>query len=134
MSLAVPSGLSRFLLLKRGAKAFLTAVQYIPPTNIAITAFDDQSIAYSQNLKLVMRSPDRHPANPVVARGDVGSVDAMGVQFYGSVIREADKYRLWYVAYDDDTDNSLTYSRWRAAYGACENSGAGEIARTAVRT
>jgi hypothetical protein len=83
---------------------------------VTLFAFDDESIPFAQNLKLVMRSPERHAANPVVARGGPGSIDAMGVQFYGSVIREGDKFRLWYVAYDDDTDNSLTYSRWRAAY------------------
>jgi hypothetical protein len=83
---------------------------------VTLFAFDDQSIASSQNLKLVMRSPEKHPANPVVARGGPGSVDAMGVQFYGSVIREGDKYRLWYVAYDDDTQNTVPYSRWRAGY------------------
>jgi hypothetical protein len=40
----------------------------------------------------------------------------MGVQFYGSVIREGTKYRMWYVAVDDDTENPDPYSRWRAAY------------------
>jgi hypothetical protein len=54
---------------------------------VTLFAFDDQSIPYSRNLKLVMRSPEKHPANPVVARGGPGTVDAMGVQFYGSVIR-----------------------------------------------
>jgi hypothetical protein len=83
---------------------------------VTIFAFDDQSIPHSQNLKLAMRAPKKHPANPVVARGGPGSVDAMGVQFYGSVIREGDKFRLWYVAYDDDTANNVPYSRWRAAY------------------
>ncbi len=81
-----------------------------------IFAFDDHSIPHTQNLRLEMNRPERHPANPVVARGGPGSVDAMGVQFYGSVIREGDRYRMWYVAYDDDTANKVASSRWRAAY------------------
>jgi hypothetical protein len=80
-------------------------------------AFDDVSIPYSQNLRLEMRQPSRDPANPVVRRGEPGSPDAQGVQFYGSVIREGDKYRMWYVAVGDELDDSKSASgRWRAAY------------------
>ena len=83
---------------------------------ITLFAFDDVSIPHTQNLRLEMTRPERHPANPVVARGAPGSVDAMGVQFYGSVIREGDRFRMWYVAYDDDEANKVASSRWRAAY------------------
>jgi hypothetical protein len=38
------------------------------------------------------------------------------VQFYGSIIRERDKFRMWYVAFDDDTGNKAASARWRAAY------------------
>jgi hypothetical protein len=79
-------------------------------------AFDTISIPHSQNLRLEMRSPTRHPANPVVCRGAPGTPDAMGVQFYGSVIREGGKFRMWYVAFDDDTKNKVASARWRAAY------------------
>lgn len=47
-------------------------------------AFDDVSIPHTQNLRLDMATPRRHPANPVLERGAPGSPDAMGVQFYGS--------------------------------------------------
>jgi hypothetical protein len=79
-------------------------------------SFDQVSIPYTQNLRLKMRSPTRHPQNPVLSRGKPGSPDAMGVQFYGSIIREGDRYRMWYVAYDDDDQNKVATSRWRAAY------------------
>ncbi|MCA9023093.1 MAG: hypothetical protein KDA74_23250, partial [Planctomycetaceae bacterium] len=46
-------------------------------------AFDEVSLPFSQNLKLVMRSPERHPANPVVQRGGAGTPDSWAVQFYG---------------------------------------------------
>ncbi|HAW27075.1 MAG TPA: hypothetical protein DCY03_02985 [Planctomycetaceae bacterium] len=65
-------------------------------------AFDEVSLTFSQNLKLVMRSPERHPANPVVQRGGAGAPDSWAVQFYGSVIRVGDVYRRWYVAAGED--------------------------------
>ena len=74
-------------------------------TAITLFAFDDVSIPFSQNLKLVMRSPERHPANPVVRRGEAGSPDSWAVQFYGSVLREGDKFRMWYVAAGSDRLN-----------------------------
>jgi len=43
-------------------------------------------------------------------------VDARGVQFYGSILKENGKYRLWYVAFDDDVENKIRSERWRAAY------------------
>lgn len=81
-----------------------------------VFAFDQVSIPYTQNLRLEMRSPARHPANPVVPRGKPGTPDAKGVQFYGSVIREGGKFRMWYVAFDDDSKNKVAAARWRAAY------------------
>lgn len=69
---------------------------------ISLFAFDNVSIPYTQNLKLTIRSPKRHTDNPVVRRGKHGSPDSWAVQFYGSVIREKDKLRMWYVAVGDD--------------------------------
>lgn len=83
---------------------------------ITLFAFDRVSIPHIQNLRLEMRSPEKHPENPVLRRGPPDSPDAKGVQFYGSIIREQDKFRLWYVAFDDDTGNKVASERWRAAY------------------
>ena len=55
---------------------------------MTLFAFDNVSIPHTQNLRLQMRQPIRHPANPVLARGAPGSPDAHGVQFYGSVIHD----------------------------------------------
>ncbi|QDT81138.1 hypothetical protein Mal35_46160 [Gimesia maris] len=81
-------------------------------------AFDEVSLPFSQNLKLVMRAPERHPANPVVKRGGAGDPDSWAVQFYGSVIRVGDVYRMWYVAAGEDRrDRSVPRSApWRVAY------------------
>jgi hypothetical protein len=82
----------------------------------SLFAFDHISIPHTQNLRLEMQQPQRHPGNPVMARGGPGSVDAQGVQFYGSIVKDGSKHRLWYVAFDDDKTNKVASSRWRAAY------------------
>lgn len=91
---------------------------YFDETQAAtLFAFDDVSIPFTQNLKLVMKSPQRHPENPVVQRGEPGSPDSWAVQFYGSVIREQNKYRMWYVSVGDDRfDKNVPRSApWRVA-------------------
>lgn len=84
-------------------------------------AFDSVSIPHMQNLRVEMRSPTKHPKNPVVPRGAPGTPDAQGVQFYGSVIREGAKYRMWYVAFDDDKENPVASARWRPAYAESDD-------------
>jgi hypothetical protein len=79
-------------------------------------AFDNVSIPHTQNLKLEMRQPERFEGNPVVKRGSPGAVDAQGVQFYGSIIQDGGKYRMWYVAFDDAGKGAVASERWRAAY------------------
>lgn len=79
-------------------------------------AFDSVSIPHTQNLRLEMRRPVRHEANPVLKRGAPGTPDAHGVQFYGSIIREGGRYRMWYVAFDDEAGSRTPSARWRAAY------------------
>ncbi|MDQ3622614.1 MAG: hypothetical protein M3463_09020 [Verrucomicrobiota bacterium] len=83
-----------------------------------VFAFDQVSIPHTQNLRLEMRAPAKHPANPVVPRGGPGTPDSWAVQFYGSVIREGGKFRMWYVAAGDErTEGKEPRSApWRAAY------------------
>jgi hypothetical protein len=88
---------------------------------VTLFSFDDVSIPFTQNLKLVMRSPQRHPANPVVQRGPENSVDDWAVQFYGSVIRDRNsgKFQMWYVAVSKSERHDRTLPRsapWRVAY------------------
>ncbi len=97
---------------------------YFDETKVTtLFACDDVSIPLTQNLKLVPRVPQRHPRNPVVQRGPAGSCDSWAVQFYGSVIREGSKYRLWYVAVGDDRLDRRTprSSPWRVAYAESED-------------
>ncbi|GEP42587.1 hypothetical protein [Brevifollis gellanilyticus] len=103
-----------------------SALLYVPVSHAAdlfdetkvttLFGFDTVSIPHTQNLRIEMRQPKKHPANPVVKRGAPGTPDAQGVQFYGSIIKEGAKYRMWYVAFDDDKENSEASNRWRAAY------------------
>lgn len=87
-------------------------------TATTLFAFDDVSIPFTQNLKLEMRAPERHPANPVVRRGGPEAPDSWAVQFYGSVIREKDVYRMWYVCVGKDRFDKKTprSAPWRVAY------------------
>jgi hypothetical protein len=93
---------------------------------VTLFAFDDVSIPFSQNLKLQMSSPERHPENPVVSRGPAGACDSWAVQFYGSVIRDVGggKFRMWYVAVakaerlNPDTPRSVP---WRVAYAESDD-------------
>lgn len=97
--------------------AHIHAVEHFNETKATtLFAFDNVSIPHTQNLRLEMRAPAKHPANPVVRRGAPGTPDAQGVQFYGSIIREGGRCRMWYVAFDDDTKNKVASERWRAAY------------------
>jgi len=83
---------------------------------VTLFAFDNVAIPHTQNLRLEMRQPERHPMNPVVQRGEPGSPDAHGVQFYGSIIKDGARYRMWYVAFDDEVKSKAPSARWRAAY------------------
>jgi hypothetical protein len=86
-------------------------------------AFDEVSIPHTQNLRLEMRAPVKHPANPVVPRGKPGAPDSWAVQFYGSVLREGSKFRMWYVAAGDDRiEGKVPRSApWRPAYAESDD-------------
>lgn len=99
--------------------------RYFDETKVTtLFAFDDVSIPFTQNLKLTMRSPKRHPANPVVQRGNPGSPDSWAVQFYGSVIREKGKFRMWYVSVGNEERFNKGLPRsfpWRVCYAESED-------------
>ena len=67
---------------------------------VALFSFDNVAIPFTHNLQLSMQRPKKHAGNPVVRRGAAGTPDEFGVQFYGSVIRDKDRFRMWYVAID----------------------------------
>ena len=60
-------------------------------------AFDDHSIPWQQNLKVTRVAATKHPANPVLRRGPVGAPDPGHAVIYGKVIKDGDKFRMWYL-------------------------------------
>ena len=83
-------------------------------------AFDNISIPFLNNLRLQMDSPRKHPQNPVVKMGEPGSPDEWSVQFYGSIIHHEGKFKMWYVAADEEASECFRKRRgfhgWRPAY------------------
>ncbi|WP_053207403.1 carbohydrate binding domain-containing protein [Jiangella muralis] len=104
-----------------GTAASATEVHWTDDLDeLTLFAFDQVSIPSVQNLKLEMRDPVKHPANPVVPRGEAGAPDSWAVQFYGSVIKVGDVYRMWYCAVSAEEraehTGGSTSALWRVAY------------------
>lgn len=111
--------LAGWVLLSQGPLFAQAKDSYFDETEATtLFAFDQVSIPFTENLRIQMRQPVKHPANPVVRRGPSGAPDSWAVQFYGSIIRVGAKYRMWYVAAGDDRlDKSVPRSApWRVAY------------------
>lgn len=81
-------------------------------------AFDNVSIPFTRSLELTMRTPEKYAGNPVVARGEKGEPDHWGVQFYGSIIRQDGKFRMWYAAFAGERGESAVSNSawWQPAY------------------
>ncbi len=92
--------------------------------SLTLFAFDDVSIPFRQNLRVQMHQPRKHPENPVLPRGKEGEPDDYRAQFYGSIIRDGGKFRMWYIAIDREAIRSLpkhAYRGCRAAYAESDD-------------
>ena len=100
-----------------------SAAAFDEEASTTLFAFDQVSIPLTQNLRLEMRNPQRYAENPVVGRGKPGSPDSWAVQFYGSVIRENGKFRMWYVAAGEErTERAGPRSApWQVAYAESDD-------------
>lgn len=67
------------------------------PGEEVLFAFDDRSIPWRHNLKLKLVEAKKHPANPVLRRGPKGAPDHGHAILYGTVIKDGDKFRMWYL-------------------------------------
>ena len=100
---------------------------FISPVSVdeaVLFAFDDEAIPFSRNLELEMKTPRKFEGNPVVAMGEDGDPDCFGVQFYGSIIHDDGKYRMWYVAMDEsllDTSKLVRGMGDRPAYAESDD-------------
>lgn len=79
-------------------------------------AFDDDNIPWKHNLQLSLVKPTKLAQNPVLPRGPKGSVDEFGVQFYGSIIQHEGKYKMWYIAMDNESLSRLLTSKTKKDY------------------
>jgi hypothetical protein len=77
--------------------ALLLAVSLPVMAEEVFFAFDDQNIAWQHNLKLVLETAQKHPGNPVLKNGPPGSPDAGHAILYGTVLKQGDTFRMWYL-------------------------------------
>ncbi|MCC6586669.1 MAG: hypothetical protein IT168_08120 [Bryobacterales bacterium] len=61
-------------------------------------AFDDHWLPWRSNLQLTLERPVKVAENPVMKPGSAAAVDGYGVLLYGTVLNEAGKFRMWYIA------------------------------------
>ncbi len=77
-------------------------------------SFDDHSIPWQHNLKLTLVQADKHPDNPVLLRGPEGSPDNAHAILYGTVIKDKDKFRMWYLgSFDAKQLKTPAPENWR---------------------
>lgn len=76
-------------------------------------AFDDHSIPWQHNLKVTMVPATKHPENPVLRRGPEGAPDHGHAVLYGTVIKEGDKFRMWYLGMIESELKAYNASGWR---------------------
>lgn len=102
-----------WLPLSPAAEAFFDETK-----SATLFAFDQVSIPFTRSLRLEMHKPEKYSGNPIVARGQPGETDSWAIHFYGSVIREQGKFRLWYVGTGDERGQKAEHnsSLWRLLY------------------
>lgn len=87
-------------------------------------AFDHHSIPWQHNLHLTLVPARKHPANPVLRRGEKGSPDWGHAILYGTVLHEGGKFRMWYLGM---TERQLEHGQppgyWRPMCYAESNDG-----------
>ena len=81
-------------------------------------AFDNISIPFTRSLKIEMHAPVKYDKNPVLGRGPAGTADSYAIHFYGSIIKQEGKFRMWYVGTGDERGQNIKHdsSLWRALY------------------
>ena len=61
--------------------------------------FDPWCVPFVRGLRVHLEKPTRKP--PVLTPGPPGSTDSLRIQFYGTVIRVGDEFRMWYLGLGD---------------------------------
>ena len=78
-------------------------------------AFDDHSIPWQHNLKVTLVPATKHPQNPVLRRGPKGAPDHGHAILYGTVVKDAGKFRMWYLGMfeTENSKNGQAPGMWR---------------------
>ena len=85
-------------------------------------AFDDRAIAATGNLQLAMEAPEKYAGNPVLAIGRGGEPDEWQLRFYGTILWNQGKFRMWYLAASYEgfvtpwQGGGIDFRGWRVAY------------------
>ncbi|MBM4029090.1 MAG: hypothetical protein FJ280_27395 [Planctomycetes bacterium] len=68
--------------------------------------FDDRSVPLRYRVRSGLSTPE-NPGGPQVCvrPGEAGSPDAVGILFYGTVLRVEDEFRMWYVGVGEDVES-----------------------------
>jgi hypothetical protein len=66
--------------------------------DLVLFPLDDESIPWRENLKLTLQRPQKYPGNPVLTPGPLEGVDGQGTILYGTVMKDASMFRMWYLA------------------------------------
>src|SRR6185312_9997860 len=69
-----------------------------PAGDWVLFPLDDQAIPWRENLKLTLERPEKYAGNPIFRPGPAAGPDGYGALLYGTVIKQAGKYRMWYIA------------------------------------
>ncbi len=84
----------------------------IQATEQVFFAFDDTNIAWQHNLKLSLVEATKHPENPVLRCGPEGAPDHGHAILYGTVIKQGDTFRMWYLGMHETENKSGQAPGW----------------------
>ncbi|HEY3132318.1 MAG TPA: hypothetical protein VGL91_22880 [Acidobacteriota bacterium] len=87
--------------------AVLPFEQIQPKSEAVLFAFDDYFIPFRSNLFVTLRTVEKYPGNPILRRGEAGRPDDARTQFHGTVLRVGGKFRMWYVAWDEESIQAM---------------------------
>ena len=94
--------------------AWATSLSSTQAADRVLFSFDDHSIPWRHNLKVTLVQADKHPDNPVLRRGPKGSPDHGHAILYGTVFKDGDTFRMWYLGMiQTENDKGQAPGWWR---------------------